>query len=473
MPNNDILTMTGGLPPSAFSLSELTACDDVSLDISNDLPFENIRPVTDNSSWNPVERSWNDEMSSVKGYNQVGLDHDRTQDILTTPFSTYVDSDFELLANDWTGEFCGDIIMGSSTLDQDSTHQGSQINDWLADSVLGSGQLASEPLCPPLAEAPGETPHEFLTRKAVPAESKAGKRRSAFSSEAKAALENSFRIEPYPDAAEIASIAKRGKMSTKQVKTWFSNKRNRSQPPEDQGADITVSTGSLTRTKLTRRSLEALQSESGEVTSKWERQAPRINPSDPKLICPFCLLCSLNWPDRVDHVATHFKEAWMSDFNWKETTTSSWAECYFRVQDEYFERLQYLSSREHDLANSASSPIKHPCRQSRQSQSREEIYPESRYASVERDIEHGRAYLAQLHQLRARRNDVLQAYCRAFQRSNDEIRNGELYDNLEIYIKSTQRAMRFTTAIMDETKAKIDVHQAELRELMACSVTST
>jgi hypothetical protein len=66
--------------------------------------------------------------------------------------------------------------------------------------------------------------------RAIPAEKKAGRRRCAIPKDTKAALEESFRLEPYPDKSELLSIAKTAKMAEEKVKTWFSNKRSRTQP---------------------------------------------------------------------------------------------------------------------------------------------------------------------------------------------------------------------------------------------------
>ena len=47
---------------------------------------------------------------------------------------------------------------------------------------------------------------------------------------AKKILNDSFQLEAYPDKMEISSIAKKTKMTIKQVRTWFGNKRRRTIP---------------------------------------------------------------------------------------------------------------------------------------------------------------------------------------------------------------------------------------------------
>jgi hypothetical protein len=81
-----------------------------------------------------------------------------------------------------------------------------------------------------IIEHPAKSIKITVASKAVPAEKKAGRRRFSMPKFTKAALEESFRLEAYPDKLEVSSIAKTAKMSVKQVKTWFSNKRGRTRP---------------------------------------------------------------------------------------------------------------------------------------------------------------------------------------------------------------------------------------------------
>jgi hypothetical protein len=81
----------------------------------------------------------------------------------------------------------------------------------------------------PKKPTPQKFAHPPVAYRAAPAEMKAERSRPAFTSSAKIALDDLFQLEPYPDDAEITSIAENTKMTIKQVKTWFSNKRSRSQ----------------------------------------------------------------------------------------------------------------------------------------------------------------------------------------------------------------------------------------------------
>lgn len=94
---------------------------------------------------------------------------------------------------------------------------------------------------PPMTEMPqlSQMP-TFLATKAVPAEKKAGSRRSVISKDAKDLLEASFSIEPYPDTLEVSSIATNARLGVKQVKTWFSNKRHRATPSSGNRAVFAV-----------------------------------------------------------------------------------------------------------------------------------------------------------------------------------------------------------------------------------------
>lgn len=54
-----------------------------------------------------------------------------------------------------------------------------------------------------------------------PAERKAGTKRSVIPKLTKSALEDFFRVEPYPDKYEVESIARSTGLAIKQVKSWF------------------------------------------------------------------------------------------------------------------------------------------------------------------------------------------------------------------------------------------------------------
>lgn len=64
-----------------------------------------------------------------------------------------------------------------------------------------------------------------------PAKEEPTNARQRFSPQVKAVLEQSFVVQPYPGNIAIKSLAEETGLSTKQVKTWFMNKRSRTEPP--------------------------------------------------------------------------------------------------------------------------------------------------------------------------------------------------------------------------------------------------
>lgn len=125
-------------------------------------------------------------------------------------------------------------------------------NDFTASSahVENSTQVSSHGYSPDYALAfgkfhsPVQVDHKVLFKNnfneptradgAAPAVMKARRGRATLPNNAKKILKESFNIEPYPDSLEVSSIAKASQMTIKQVKTWFTNKRNRT-PPSRRG----------------------------------------------------------------------------------------------------------------------------------------------------------------------------------------------------------------------------------------------
>jgi hypothetical protein len=181
MPASDILASTGGLPPSAFQL----------------LPHPEPYGST------------------------VGLDHDTTD----------YQNDFSLFtfgsAEDGTFRNVQTYLHPTDSSDMASQGLFQNISTAIA---AGESVLAIEPSSPCIGESKPTNQVGVSSKSGVfPAQKQAGKRRFRLPKQVTEVLDEQFHIEPYPDKSEISSIAKLAKMTAKQVKTWFSNKRSRAQ----------------------------------------------------------------------------------------------------------------------------------------------------------------------------------------------------------------------------------------------------